>query len=63
MNTRQHCNFHQPLPSLTKLQKGVYYLGIKVFSHLPSYIKTVSNDRKQFKSILKIFYIHSPFIL
>jgi len=63
MHTRQHCNFHQPLPSLIKLQKGVYYLGIKVFSHLPSYVKTVSDDCKQFKSILKNFCIHIPFIV
>lgn len=27
---RQHLNLHQPLPSLTKYQEGVYYLGIEV---------------------------------
>jgi hypothetical protein len=30
INTRQHYNLHQPLSSLVKYQKGVYYNGIKV---------------------------------
>jgi hypothetical protein len=55
MNTRQHYNLHQPLPSLTKYQKGVYYLGIKVFNNLPSYIKPVSDNPKHLKSALKNF--------
>jgi hypothetical protein len=52
---RQHLNLRQPLPSLTKYQKGVYYLGIKVFSVLPSYIKQESNSPKRFRLILKKF--------
>jgi hypothetical protein len=38
ISTRQHSNLHLPLPNLTKYQKGVYYLGIKIFNVLP-YIK------------------------
>jgi hypothetical protein len=34
MNTRQHSNLHLPLPNLTKCQKGVYCLGIKIFNVL-----------------------------
>jgi len=49
MNIRQHHNLHHPLSSLMKYQKGVHYLSIKDFSHLPSYIKTVSDNPKQFK--------------
>ena len=30
-NTRQHKNFHQPSVRLAKCQKGVDYLGVKVF--------------------------------
>jgi hypothetical protein len=48
-------NFRQPLLSLAKYQKGVYYLGIKVFIVLPSYIKDASNSPKRFKLILKDF--------
>jgi hypothetical protein len=55
MNARQHYNLHQPLPSFIKYQKGVYYLGIKVFNNFPSYIKTVSDIPKQFKSTLNNF--------
>jgi len=35
MDTRQHANFHQPV-NFTKYQKGVHYLGVKVFNMLPS---------------------------
>jgi hypothetical protein len=37
--TRQQSNFHQPPAYLTKYQKGICYLGIKVFNKLPPYIK------------------------
>jgi len=37
--TRQHSNFHQPSANLTKYQKGICYLGVKVFKKLPPYIK------------------------
>ena len=40
-NTRQHANLHQPSVNVTKYQKGVYCLGVKVFNMLPPYIKTV----------------------
>ena len=36
INTRQHANFHQPSVNVAKYQKGVYYLGVKVFNALPS---------------------------
>ena len=35
-DTRQHANFHQPSMNLTKYQKGVYYLVVKVCNMLPS---------------------------
>jgi len=44
MNTGQCHNLSQLLTSLTKYQKGVYHLGSKAFSSLPSYIKTVSTN-------------------
>jgi hypothetical protein len=37
--TRHQSNFHKPLANLTKYQKGICYLGIKVFNKLPPYIK------------------------
>jgi len=35
IDTRQHANFHQPSVNMTKYQKGVYYLGAKVYNMLP----------------------------
>ena len=59
INTRQHANFHQPSVNVAKYQKGVYYLGIKVFSVLLSDIKTDFNNLKWF---YKNFYVKNPFI-
>jgi hypothetical protein len=46
---------------LTKLQKGVYYSGIKISSHLPHHIKNWSCDVKKFKLALKRFFLVSSF--
>jgi hypothetical protein len=35
--------------NLTKYQKGVDYLGVKVFNMLPTYIKVESGNTKKFK--------------
>jgi len=55
LDTRQHANFHQPSVNVTKYQKGVYYLGVKVFSMLQSYIKTEFGNPKKFKVVLQKF--------
>jgi hypothetical protein len=34
IDTRQQANFHQPSVNVAKYQKGVYYLGVKVFNPL-----------------------------
>jgi hypothetical protein len=49
INTRQHANFHNPSVNVAKYQKGVYYLGVKVFNALPFDIKTAFNNPKTFK--------------
>jgi hypothetical protein len=38
---------------LTKYQKGVYYLGVKVFNKLPTYITEEFDNTKKFKKILQ----------
>ena len=53
--TRNNNNLHRPIANLSKLNKGAYILGIKVFNHLPQYIKALTNDHKYFKSTLKMF--------
>ena len=55
VDIRQHANFHQPSMKLTKYQKEVYYLGVKVFNMLPFYIKIKSDNPKKFKLILHYF--------
>jgi hypothetical protein len=58
MNTRQKYNYHLPSSNVSQYQKGVYLTGIKVFNNLPQSIKTLSNDTKQLKSVLKN-YLHA----
>jgi len=45
----------------TTFQKGPFYFGIKVFSHLPTSIKRTSHGINQFRSILKSFLIINSF--
>jgi hypothetical protein len=54
-------NFHLPSVNVTKYQKGVYCLGVKVFNMLPSYIKTESDNPKKFKVILQKFLYENSF--
>jgi hypothetical protein len=55
IDTRQHTNFHHPSVNLTNYQKGVYYVGVKVFNKLPTYIKIESDIPKKFKLVLQKF--------
>jgi len=34
-------------------QKGVYYSGIKIYNHLPTAIKDLSDEKNKFKLALK----------
>jgi len=61
IDTGQHANFHQPFVNVTKYQKGVYYLGVKVFNVLPSYIKTEFDNPKKFKVVLQKFLYKDSF--
>jgi hypothetical protein len=61
MNTKQHANFQQPSVNLTKYQKGVYYVGVKVFNKLPTYIKIESHNPKKFKLGLQKFLYENSF--
>ena len=60
-DTRQHANFHHPSVNVAKYQKGVYYLGVKVFNMLPSYIKTEFDNPKKFKVVLQKFLQENAF--
>jgi hypothetical protein len=47
IDTRQQGNFHLPLANLRKYQKGISYIGTRVYNNLPLYIKAVSKDLKK----------------
>jgi len=59
--TRNNNNLQCPIANLSKFSKGAYISGIKVFNHLPQYIKALTNDHKYFKSTLKRFLYHHSF--
>jgi hypothetical protein len=61
INTRQGPDFHFPSNKLVKLQKGVYYSGIKIFNNLPYGIKKLSSDVIKFKLALKRFLLDGSF--
>jgi hypothetical protein len=54
VNTRGRNNFYLSQPRLSTYKNGVYYMGIKVFHHLPSFIKDLSDNKNQFKNTLKL---------
>jgi hypothetical protein len=49
INTRRGLDFHYPTSNLTIYQKGTYYMGLKVFNSLLSYIKVKINDINEFQ--------------
>jgi len=57
INTRQQANLHQPSVNVTKYQKGVHCIGVKVCSLLPFYIKAEVDNPKKFKALLQK-YLH-----
>jgi len=52
-STRQFNNFYQPITNFTLYQRGVHYMGIKIFNSLPPYIKDLSNNVRKFEICLK----------
>jgi len=61
VHTRFKTNLHLPIANLTKLQKGVYYSGIKIFNNLPHNIKDLANETKLFRNALKRFSLSNSF--
>jgi hypothetical protein len=54
VRTRQCENLHYPSAVLTLYQKGVYFMGIKMFNKLPSYLKELVESPKIFKRTLSL---------
>jgi hypothetical protein len=60
--TRQNINLLPPSISLTKVQKEAYYLGIKIYNHLPKELKQLYSDQKYFEPGLKEIFICEFFL-
>jgi hypothetical protein len=60
-NTRYNNKFHYPTCKLTVFQKGVYYVGIKVFNWLPPNVRNLAQDGKHFKTVLRRFLLSNSF--
>jgi hypothetical protein len=59
-NTRNRNQFHLPSSSISCFQKGVFYLGIRIFNSLPDNVISLRYDRMQFrKEPRKYFITHS----
>jgi hypothetical protein len=61
INTHHKLDLHVPLVNLSKVQKGVYYSGIKLFNSLPLSVTQVAHDLNKFKHKLKKFLILNSF--
>ena len=60
-SSRFSFELHTPTENLTTFQKGPLYFGSKVFNYLPTNIKNISRDIKQFRSTLKNFFLYIHF--
>jgi hypothetical protein len=58
---RQNINLFPPSISLTEVQKGAYYSGIKIYNHLPRELKQLYSDQKSFGLALKRFLFTNYF--
>ena len=59
INIRVSSDLPTPTANLTTFQKGPFYFGIKVFTHLPNSSRNTSI--KQFRSVLKSFLLINSF--
>jgi len=63
LNKKYNSDVHLPTTNLTIFQKGVFYLGIKMYSHLPQSRKELSHDVRWFRLTLKRILLKTPSIL
>jgi hypothetical protein len=56
-------DLHYPSVNLKKFQTGVHYMGVKLYSSLPTYIKTEINNEKYSNYFWRNFYLRIHSIL
>jgi len=60
-NTRYGSDFHYSTSKLAFYHKSIYYMGLKGFNSLPSYIKDIVQDIEQFRLLIKNFLYCNTF--
>ena len=61
IDTQQKVDLHVPMAKLTKLQKGVYYMGITLYNALPTHIKDITHNTGKQKLKLKRFLLEKSY--
>jgi hypothetical protein len=61
LNTCQKFHLHLPSTRMTKYQKGVHYMGVKIYNKLPPKIQSLTSNKKQFYKTLKTFLLLGSF--
>jgi hypothetical protein len=61
INTRYNTDLHFTTAKLTAVQREAYFVGIKLFNHLPINIKSLCNEIELFKPALKRFLLLQSF--
>jgi hypothetical protein len=61
VNTRHNTDFDFPTVRLTAFKEGAYFMGLKIFNHLPTNIKILSNRIELFKPALKKYLPRQSF--
>ena len=56
LDTRNKNHLYLPVASLSCVEKGISYSGVKNFNSLPSNKQSYINDRKRFKKVIQIPY-------
>jgi hypothetical protein len=59
--TRHQSDFHQPTTNLAKCQKGIGYMGVKVFNRLPINVKKDFDNLNRFRHSLMNFLREKSF--
>jgi hypothetical protein len=61
LDTHQKSCLHLPSTRMTKSQRGVYYMGVKIYNKLPSKIRCLSSNKNKFYKALKKFLLLGSF--
>jgi len=62
LDTRNKNHLYLPVVSLSCVQKGILYSGVKTFNSLQSNIQSYRNDRKRYKTSYTYTLLFIPFI-